>query len=396
MKKLVFIMLIIFAIVINFAPKRGGIVANAETTGATTSKTVESTIESLVDGFDFSEIDGFLDDEQLDIFENKSIKESIKDIIVSGDGLDFLDVFQIVIKSASSEIENVIKLVALIVAIVGFGAFSEMLKNSSRSTDGISGIINYFLITIIMLIVTTIIADFVSQTTIILNKIKTLVELVFPVLLSILVTVGGVKSSAVFQPSVVVLTGVVFKVITALSSTVITIILVLSVVGELTDSLKLDKLKGFISSTFKWILGLVFTIFMGHLALSGITAGGADKISIKTAKYAIKSYIPLVGGYMSDGYEIFRMGSVLIKNSLGMVGVIILFSLVIGKVVTLIVYNLGFKLASGLAEPMGMNKVTRFLSSLSSVFNLMIASIVSCFLLSVLTIIIIMSSANVV
>ena len=217
-----------------------------------------------------------------------------------------------------------------------------------------------------------------------------------PILLSLLVTVGGSSASATFQPAVVVLTGGVIEVIIYASTTAISLFVVLSVLGELTDNIKLDKLRGLVSSTYKWVLGLVFTIFMGYLSLSGITASGADRISIKTAKYAIKSYIPLVGGYVSDSYEIFRMGSVLIKNSLGMVGVIILFSLVIGKVVSLILYNLGFKLASGISEPLGLNKVTKFLSSLSTIFNFLIAGIVSCFLLCFLTLLIIMSSANIV
>ena len=135
---------------------------------------------------------------------------------------------------------------------------------------------------------------------------------------------------------------------------------------------------------------------MGYLSLSGITSSGADGLSIKTAKYAIKSYLPLVGGYVSDSYEIFRVGSVVIKNSIGAISVVLLFAIIIGKVVTLILYNLGFKLASGLSEPFGMNKITKFLASLSTIFNFLIAGIVVCFLLSAITLFILMSVGNMV
>lgn len=357
----------------------------------------ETSVENLVDDFDYGELENYFEEENLEVFKNNSLGDTIKEIITSGNGISFVDIINIIFSSIGGELESVIKLIALIVAIVGFGSFSNMLSSSNKNGNSMASIINFFLLVIILSIITTIIVDFVDDTINLLEKIKNLMEVIFPLLLSLLVTVGGSASSATFQPAVVILTGGIIEVIVFLTSTIITLLLCLSVIGELTDSIKFDKLKSFLSSLYKWVLGLIFTVFLGYLSLTGITAGGTDRISIKTAKYAIKSYIPLVGGYVSDSYEIFRMGSVLIKNSLGMIGVVLLFSLVIGRVVSLILYNLGFKLAGGLTEPMmGAGRITRFLSSISTIFNFLIASIVACFLLCFFMILLIMSSANIV
>lgn len=389
MKKQVY--LIIFFLVVFCLPSSTTLTARAN------NNEYSESVENLIENFDYGELESYFESsEDLNIFRNRTLIDVIKDVVYGGSVFSLLDVFGVIFNSAGDTIASVLKMVSLIVAIVGFGAFSNMLQSVKDSDNGLSGIINFFLLTLVLSVVSAVIVDFVSETTQLLYKIKDVMELVFPLLLSLLITVGGSTSSAVYQPAVIVLTSGVIEVVVFATSSVVSLLLCLSVVGELTDNIKLDKLKSFLVSTYKWVLGLIFTVFLGYLSLSGITAGGTDKISIKTAKYAIKSYIPLVGGYVSDSYEIFRMGSVLLKNSIGIVGVVLLFSLIIGKVITLILYNLGFKLASGLSEPMGMGKVSRFLSSLSTIFNFLIAGLVSCFLLCFFTILIIMSSANVV
>lgn len=358
---------------------------------------IEKEVISQIEDIDFAKIEEFCENElDVDIFNNKTLPELIKEMVISGKTIGFSEMLLLVFGGVSGSIDKVLKLVALIVAVVGFGSFSGLLESFSKKGSGISSVVNFFILTIILSLVASIIADFVGETTSLLNKMKTLMEIIFPLLLSLLVTVGGTTSSSILQPAVIVLTGGVIELVVFLTTTATTIYLVLAVLGELTDAVKLGGLKNFISSAYKWTLGLIFTIFMGYLSLSGITAGGADRISIKTAKYAIKSYIPLVGGYVSDSYEIFRVGTVLIKNSIGVIGVLILFSLVVGKVVNLIIYNLGFKLASGLSEPISAGKTSRFLSSLSTIFNFLIAGIVACFLLGCLTLLVVMSSANIV
>ena len=357
---------------------------------------VKTEVNSQLEGIDIDDLEDFYEREiDWDIFENKTLKEGLREMITSGKILDLGDLLSLLFNVITSEIGQVLKLVALIVAVVGFGSFSQMLEGFGKKTSGISGVVNFFILTVILSIVAAVIADFVGETTQLLYKIKSLMEIISPILLAILITVGGNTLSASLQPSVVILTGGVIEIIVISTSVVVSLYLVLSVLGELSDAIKLDKLKNFVASTYKWLIGLTFTIFMGYLSLNGITASGADNISIKTAKYAIRSYIPLIGGYVSDSYEIFRVGSVLIKNSIGVIGVVILFTLVIGKIVTLVLYNLGFKLASGISEPLSNGKASKFLGSLSTVFNFLIVGIVACFLMSALTLLVVMSAGNI-
>lgn len=369
--------------------------AESGQSGEITEDEIKNEVFNQIDELDFGEFEDFYENE-ISVFLNETtLTEKIKEMISTGETISVSEIISIALGGVTDNITNVLKLVSLIVVIVGFGSFSSLLEGLSKNRSGISSIVNFFVLSIILALVASIIADFVNDTCFLLMQMKRVMEMIFPVLLSLLVTVGGSSSSRVLQPAVVILTGTIIEIMVFLTTTVTTIYLVLSVLSELSNEVKLNRLKGFVSSTYKCLVGFIFTIFMGYLSLSGITAGGTDGISIKTAKYAIKSYIPLVGGYVSDSYEIFRVCTVLVKNSIGVLGVIVLFVLVVRRVVNLIIYNLGFKLASGLAEPISSGKISSFLSSLSTIFNFLIAGIVSCFLLGCLTMVVMISSANI-
>jgi hypothetical protein len=55
------------------------------------------------------------------------------------------------------------------------------------------------------------------------------------------------------------------------------------------------------------------------MTVQGITSASIDGISIRATKYAISNSIPIVGGFLRDGFDIVIAGSVLIKNAVGII-----------------------------------------------------------------------------
>jgi len=146
------------------------------------------------------------------------------------------------------------------------------------------------------------------------------------------------------------------------------------------------KLNGFIKSLFKWIIGTVFAVFMGYLSIKGFTAGTSDGISIKATKYAIKNYIPMLGGYISDGFELVKAGSLIVKNAIGFAGVIIIFFTSISPIILIGISQLGLKLISGILEPMGNTKTASLLESISDSLKLLLVVVVGVVIMFFLTI----------
>lgn len=388
MKRKVFCVLLLLFLLIPFGCP--SLFASATTNSEAEEQILED-IDARLEDIDLSSLQEYYEENVS--FESFSL-DSLKDVLmglISGEvKLGFDEIINLVVASLKPNIASVLKLVCLIVIIAGFGAFSEMLQ-SQKEKSGVGSVVSLIILMAVLSIATTIIADFASETISLLKGMSDLSVKIFPILVSMVVVLGGTNVGASIQPAIVFLTNGVISVISSLSSFAVISYFVLSVVGELTDNIKLDKLKSLVSSIYKWAIGLIFTVFMGYMSINGIVGSGRDGLTIKTAKYALKNYIPMVGGYLSDSYELFRVGSELIKNSVGVVGVVLLFGMVIKKVVTLGVYKLGFMLASGITEPFGTKKITRFLSSLSTLFNFLIVGIVASFLMIVITIFILMS-----
>ena len=133
---------------------------------------------------------------------------------------------------------------------------------------------------------------------------------------------------------------------------------------------------------------------MAFLAIQGITASSYDGVSIRTAKYAIRSYVPLLGGYLSEGFDVIMASNVLIKNAVGASGLILMFSSIISPVIQIVVFSLILKLASAILEPLTDTRISDFLYSVGKTLSLLVTIIVGISFMYLITTGLIMCTAN--
>lgn len=60
------------------------------------------------------------------------------------------------------------------------------------------------------------------------------------------------------------------------------------------------------------LLGVSFTIFIAIITIYGI-GSNVDGITIRTAKYAVDNFIPIIGKFLSDAVETVVGGSAILK-----------------------------------------------------------------------------------
>ena len=170
--------------------------------------------------------------------------------------------------------------------------------------------------------------------------------------------------------------------------------IIFSIVGNLSNNVKLDKFVSFLQGTFKWAIGLLFTLFLGFITIQGISASAVDGLSIRTAKYTIKSYVPIVGGYVSDGLSIIMASSMLIKNAIGTAGLLLILFVALSPVISLILFMLSLKFMAGIIEPIGDKKIANFVADISKSMSMLIALIVAVSFMYMVMTGLIMCSAN--
>lgn len=377
-----------------------------QTTLATTSEEIteeqleqelSEEIENQIADLDLSSLEDILkalEDGQLAIFGDKSFVQKLQNLI-NGNFEDGTSLWEAIISIFFENLLSLLPIISIIIAVALIGSMIQGLKpyNNGKS---ISNVIHFVTYGIIVVLVLSITVKMVALTTNALQSMKAQMDGIFPILLTLLTAIGGSASTTVYQPAMAILTSTVMNLFTYLLLPIFIFSIVFSVVSNLSSSVKLEKFTSFFNSSYKWLTGLIFTIFTAFLSIQGITAGSIDGISIRTAKYAIRSYIPIVGSYISDGMGLILLSSNLIKNALGATGLFLLLATILSPLLQLILFMLALKLIAGIVEPLGNKQIANFIASLSKSMVLLIVLIIGVAFVYFIMLGLIMCSANIV
>ena len=390
MKKIVILFFILITMQTLLKPP---ILAKAESLNSTEEIETEisNTVNDLLGDLDLSGIDKLYDDEYK-IFGNTSFKEKVNDLINGTYFDNYNNVFSAVI---SLVFDGLASLLPIFLTIIAIAVLSSILNNlKSDSKNNVSQIVNFVCFAVIITILSVNFKNVIQQTSDCLSLMKSQMDAIFPIILTLISAIGGTVSVSIFKPVVAILSNWISSLFSGLLLPIFIISFLFTVIGSLSPNVKLNKFNSFLSSTFKWTVGFVFTMFSSFLAIQGISAGKYDGISIKASKFAIKSYIPIIGGYLSEGLDFIMLGSILIKNAIGVAGLIILFVTILSPLIQILLLKLGLQLVAGIVEPTNNKEISDLISSCSKVLLFPIVLILGVAFMYIISIALLMCTAN--
>ncbi len=362
------------------------------------SEDLNSSIIDELNEIDFSGLNGVIEDFQnntTNIFSIDNIKSKVYSIISGENAVSYSSFFASIF---SIFLEMIVKYLPMLSLIVAIGVISNLLngiksKFNEKSTSGLIHLVCFLAVVVLT------IGMISSLSKISMNSINSMVSqmnAIFPILLTLMIGIGANASAGVFQPIVAIISTYVADFFTYLILPLFMVSFVFGIINNLSDNIKLDKFSAFISSLFKWCVGLVFTLFFAVFTIQGISAGTFDSLSIRTTKYTIKSYIPIMGGYLSDGMDLILSSTILIKNAIGLVGVLMIISTILSPLLEIVVFSLLLKLVSAILQPMGNNKTSNFLMSTSKSITMLSSCIIAVGFMYLISVGLVMTTSNVV
>lgn len=356
---------------------------------------LQDEVNDQLKDLDFSSLEDILNsltEGQIKIFGGSSFLEKLQKLI-NGDFDKSNGLWGAIIEIFFDTILGLLPIISIIVAVALLGNMLQGIKPSNGKS--ISNLINFVTYGVIVVLILSMVLQMVTLTSSTIITIKNQMDAIFPILLTLLTAIGGTVSTSIYQPAMALLSSILINFFTYILLPIFIFSVVFNVVSNLSNTVKLEKFSSFLNSTYKWLIGLVFTIFTAFLSIQGMTAGSIDGISIRTAKYAIKSYIPILGSYLSDGMGIILASSNLIKNAVGATGLFLLLATIISPLLELILFMLALKLIAAIVEPLGNKQVANFVSSLSKSMVLLIVLLIGVAFVYFITIGLVMCSANI-
>ncbi|AGL02025.1 stage III sporulation protein AE [Desulfoscipio gibsoniae] len=199
----------------------------------------------------------------------------------------------------------------------------------------------------------------------VVDKMVIFMQALLPLLLTLLVAVGGIASAAIFHP-------LIFITITAFGTIIKNVILpliffaaVLEIVSGLSKHFQVSRLAGLLKGVAMGLMGLLSTIFLGIMAIQGVAGAVGDSVTFRTAKFAT-DFIPVVGGVFSDALEAVIRSSLLMKNAVGIAGVLIIIMILVIPLVKIIAIALIYKIAGAVIQPVGEERISDCLNGLGN------------------------------
>lgn len=362
------------------------------------SEDLNNSIIDELDEIDFSGLNEVIVEFQnnnTNIFSIDNIKSKIYSIISGENAISYSSFFASIF---SIFLDLILKYLPMLSLIIAIGVISNLLsgiksKFNEKSTSSLIHLVCFLAVVILMI---SMITNLATVSSVSINNMVGQMNALFPILLTLMVGIGANASVGVFQPIVAIISTYVADFFTYLILPLFMISFVFNIITNLSDNIKLDKFSSFISSLFKWCVGLVFTLFFAVFTIQGISAGTFDSLSIRTTKYTIKSYIPIMGGYLSDGMDLILSSTILIKNAVGLVGVLMIITTILSPLLEVVVFSLLLKLVSAILQPMGNNKTSNFLMSTSKSITMLSTCIIAVGFMYLISIGLVMTTSNVV
>lgn len=353
----------------------------------------EDILESQQKSLNISEFTKEAEKYSKEVFPDLDVGELLNSAI-SGK-IDNEKIFNGIFKLLGTEVKTSITVLGSILVIV---IIHSILKTISEHTGNQSiGQVTYYIQYI--LIVGLIMSNFASIVQMTRESVDNLVGFnytLIPLLITLLLTTGSIVTVGMIEPVLLFLITFIGNLISNVIIPIVLAATVLSIVSQLSDKVQIDKIAKFFKSSVVWVLGIVLTIFVGVLSLEGTLSSSVDGITAKTTKAAVSNFIPVVGKVLGDAVDTVLGCANILKNAVGIVGVVIIISICILPILKLATLTIFYHLTAALCQPIADGKIVKLLEQMGDTFKILLAIVctVSVMLIIGVTIVIRISNSG--
>jgi stage III sporulation protein AE len=215
-----------------------------------------------------------------------------------------------------------------------------------------------------------------------------------PMVLALLASLGSLNAVAMMHPLIIFTIDSIADLIYYFIFPLIFFSAVLTIVSTMSERYKVTELAGFLRTTAIGLLGLFFSIFLGVISVQGAAGAIADGVSLRAAKFASSTFIPVVGKMFADAADTVVGASLLIKNSVGIAGMVIVLLMAAFPAIKIISLAMIFNLSAALMQPLGHSPIIACLSTIGKTLTLVFAALATVGLMFFLAITIIIAAGN--
>ncbi len=332
--------------------------------------------EQALRNLDFSGLEEYkhqVDNEINTYLQGKTVKEWLVEFVQGDWELNLKDIMYQTIKYFFREIEVNSSLLGKILIL---SVISALLINlQSAFASGVAQV--------------SYLACFLALCAIALGSFKVVLEIgqhtvdnmvsfmmaILPQMMVLTAGLGNINASAMLFPLLATTATALASAVKNIVFPLIILSAILHLANNMSSSLKVERMAKFFTQMAHLSLGLFLTIFVGVLTLRALYASVLDKVALRTTRFVTDNAIPLVGKMFSDTIEVAAGYVVMLKQALGIFGLLTVFFLVFFPLLKIAALALIYKFSAAVVEPLGDSRTAAVLEIMSTHLFLMLSCV---------------------
>jgi stage III sporulation protein AE len=303
--------------------------------------------------------------------------EYVKNYIKEGKGnISIEKVGKAVVSLLFKEVRSVLKLAISFVAIAILCSLLNNLQDAF-SSKSISQVAFYACYAVLVMVLSKSFIISISVAKSVICDISDFMAAILPVLVTMISLSGGIVQATTIDPIVMGAVVIIPRIYTTLIIPLILIGFVLQFSNNLSEEHKIDNLCKLVKQSTIWIQGIIITIFIAVLTIRGITSTTIDAVTLKTTKFAIDNFVPIVGKAFSDAITAVAGYSLIIKNAISSIGLIVIILMILYPIVKIVLMVLIYKISAALVEPISDKRITSTIAAAGDSLVLLLSSVLS-------------------
>ena len=145
--------------------------------------------------------------------------------------------------------------------------------------------------------------------------------------------------------------------------------------GAVNPFMKLEAFSKIIMKAASFLMAFVAGIFVAVLSIRGVISGAADSVTIRGLRFIIGNSVPVVGSAIGEALNSIAAGLGLIKNTVGVVGIVGVIAINLPVLVNVFVWKGILYVISVTAELSGSSEIKSFSADLSGVLSLIAGAV---------------------
>ncbi|WP_078432641.1 stage III sporulation protein AE [Metabacillus halosaccharovorans] len=355
----------------------------------------ESFVNEQVENLEITDIKTYWDEVMTKYggFLPESQKGSLLQFLNGEKELSFQEWIKAFLKFMFHELIANGKLLGTLILLTIFSMLLQLLQNAfnQSAVSKVAYALVYMVLIIIALNSFHVAIEYTNEA---IHAMTNFILALIPLLLALMASSGGLASAAFFHPVIIFLMNTSGLLIQNVVLPLLFLSALLNIVSTLTDQYKVTQLANLLRNISIGLLASFLTIFLGVISVQGASAAVTDGITIRTAKFITGNFIPVLGRMFTDATDTVISASVLLKNTVGVLGVAVLLFIVAFPAIKVLSLALIYKFAAAILQPLGGGPVISCLDIISKSVIYIFAALAIVSLMFFLSLTVIIAASN--